>query len=328
MRAIQIDTYGGPDVLIRRELDIPKPGAGQLLVKLAVAGINFMDVHTRIGKYHGSTTYPVTLPVTLGVEGAGEVIETGPGVDDFRPGDRVAYCLVWGSYADYAVVTAARAVKLPDGISHEMAASSLFHGLTAHYLLHEVGQLAKGDSCLIHAASGGIGQIMVQLAVAMGIRVLATASTPEKRAIVEALGAEKCFAYDAGGFAEHARAATGGKGVDVVFDALGKETLRDSFRAARKRGLIVNFGSVTGSVTDLNPIELGEAGSLFLTRPRLADHVASAEEFRMRANDIFAAILAGQLQIRQGERYTMDSVEEAHESLETRGVTGKPLLIL
>jgi NADPH2:quinone reductase len=240
----------------------------------------------------------------------------------------VAWCIVWGSYAEYAVVPAWRCVKLPAALSFEMAAASLFHGLTAHYLAHDVGQLGPGRSCLVHAASGGIGQILVQLAKRAGARVFATTSSEEKAVVALARGADVALLYDDGGFAEAVRAANGGEGVDVVFDPIGKVTLRDSFRAARKRGLIVNFGAVAGAVRDLDPLELGEAGSLFLTRPRLADHIADAPTTRRRAADIFSAILDGSLKISVAGRYTFETVGEALHALDTRRMLGKPVLVV
>ncbi len=327
MKCIQIDRYDGLAALTHRDIPVPVPKSGEVLVRVRCAGINFMDIHTCEGKYANSRTYTVNLPCTLGMEGAGEIIALGPDVEDLAVGARVAWCIVWGSYAEYAAVPAWRCVKLPDALSFEGAAAALFHGLTAHYLAHDVGQLAPGRSCLIHAASGGIGQILVQLARRAGARVFATASTPEKAALARARGADLALLYDDGRFADAVRAATGGEGVDVVFDPIGKTTLRDSLRAARKRGLVVNFGAVAGAVRDLDPLELGEAGSLFLTRPRLADHVADAATTCRRAADIFAAVLDGTLKIDVAGRYSLDTVGEALHALESRRMVGKPLLV-
>ncbi|NBR27719.1 MAG: quinone oxidoreductase, partial [Betaproteobacteria bacterium] len=225
--------------MIHRDIAVPVPRADEVLVRVRCAGINFMDVHTCEGKYANSQTYKVSLPCTLGMEGAGEIIALGADVKDLAVGDRVAWCIVWGSYAEQAAVPAWRCVKLPDALSFEMAAATLFHGLTAHYLAHDVGRLAPGRSCLIHAASGGIGQILVQLAKRAGARVFATTSSEEKAAVARARGADIAVLYDDGRFADTVRAATGGQGVDVVYDPIGRATLRDSFRAAKKRGLIV-----------------------------------------------------------------------------------------
>ncbi|MFC0406996.1 quinone oxidoreductase family protein [Roseomonas elaeocarpi] len=328
MRAIQIDHYGGPEVIVRREIPVPQPGPGEVLIRLRHSGINFMDVHTRQGKYAGSRTYPVSIPTTLGIEGAGEVAALGNGVTEFAPSDRVAYCLTWGSYAEYAVVPAWRVVPVPDALPLDRAAAAMFHGLTAHYLVNDIGQLKPGVTCLVHSASGGIGQLLVQLGTRLGATVFATTSTEAKAEVARQRGAAAAFLYDDGRFAETVRDLTGGQGVDVVFDPIGKPTLRDSFRATRRRGLVVSFGSVGGPVRDLDPIELGEAGSLFLTRPRLADHLLDAPTIRRRAADIFGALLEGTLSIKIAGRYSLDTVEEAHAALEERRVVGKPILDL
>jgi NADPH2:quinone reductase len=245
-----------------------------------------------------------------------------------RPGNRVAYCIVWGSYAEFAAVPAWRVVKVPDALPLELAAASLFHGLTAHYLVHDVGRLAHEMTCLVHAASGGIGQILIQLAKASGARVFATTSTAAKAEVARARGADMALLYDNGRFADAVRDATNGRGVDVVFDPIGKATLRDSLRATRCRGLVVNYGAVSGAVRDLDPLELGEAGSLFLTRPRLADHLPDAATIQRRATDIFTALLDGSLKIEIAGRYTLDNVEAAHAALEERRTVGKPVLVV
>ena len=328
MKSIQIDRYGGPEVLVRRDIAVPVPKPGEVLIRISHAGINFMDIHTREGKYAASRTYPVALPCTLGMEGAGRVAAVGAGVDALNPGDRVAYCIVWGSYAEYAVVPAWRVVKVPAALPLDMAAASVFHGYTAHYLAHDIGHLGPGVSCLVHAASGGIGQILIQLAKRLGARVFATTSTAEKAQIALARGADVAMLYENGRFADAIREATDGRGVDVVFDAVGKTTLRDSLRATRTRGLVVNYGTVSGSISDLDPLELGEAGSLFLTRPRLADHLPDAATIRRRADDIFTALLDGSLKIALAGRYTLDDVDDAHAALAERRILGKPILVI
>lgn len=328
MRCVRIEAYGGPEVLRRCELPVPAPAPGEVLVRVRHAGINFMDVHTRQGKYANSRTYPVRLPCTLGMEGAGEVVQAGAGAARWYAGDRVAWCLSWGSYAEFAVVPAERLVRVPDALPLHMAAAALFHGCTAHYLAHDVGRLTEEATCLIHAASGGIGQLLVQMAKRTGARVFATTSSEARRATVRALGADEVMLYDGGRFADAVRASTAGAGVDVVFDPVGRTTLRDSLRAARRRGLVVNFGSVSGNVRDLDPIELGEAGSLYLTRPRLADYLADASTAQRRADAVFGGMLEGWLRLRIASRYTLDDVEAAHASLEQRAVVGKPLLDL
>lgn len=326
MKTIQIHQYGGPEVLRRIDAPIPEAPAGSVLVRVHHAGINFMDIHTRQGKYEKSRTYPVRLPCTLGMEGAGEVVALGDGVKTHRVGDRVAWCIVWGSYAEYAVVPAWQAVKVPEAVALDLAAASVFQGYTAHYLAHDVGQLGPGKTCLVHAASGGIGQVLIQLAKRSGARVIATTSSADKAAVARERGADLVVLYEGGRFVEAVQEATGGMGVDVVFDSIGKTSLRDSFRAARTRGLIINYGNVSGSVKDLDPLELGESGSLFLTRPRLADHLRDAAEIQRRADDIFSALTDGSLKISIAGRYTLDNVEEAHAAYEERRMVGKPVL--
>ncbi len=329
MRAITIESYGGPEVLRRRDdMPVPTAGPGEVLVRVVCAGINFMDVHTRQGKYRNSTTYPVRLPCTLGMEGAGEVLALGEGVQHLAVGDRVAWCIAWGSYADYAAIPARLAARLPEGIGYDLAAAAMFQGCTAHYLADDVAQLRAGSSCLVLAASGAIGQLLIQLARRAGATVIAAASTAEKCAVAAKRGAHTTIVYDQGVFAHAVRQATGGRGVDVVFDSLGRTTLRESFRATRTRGLVVNYGNVSGSVTDLDPLELGEGGSLFLTRPRLADHMADAATVQRRADAVFGALLDGSLQIEQADSYSLDDVERAHARIEGRQQIGKSVLWL
>lgn len=324
MRAVTIERYGGAEVLQkRRDAPVPVPQAGEVLVRVAYAGINFMDIHTRQGKYKSSRTYPVQLPCTLGMEGAGEVVTLGEGVDHLAVGDRVAWCIAWGSYAEYACIPAFRAARIPDAIGFDLAAAAIFQGCTAHYLVRDVARLGAGSTCLVHAASGAIGQILIQMARGLGATVFATASSAEKRAIATQRGAQHVLRYDDGGFADAVRAATFGRGVDVVFDSLGKATLRDSMRATRVSGLVVNYGNVSGSVNDLDPIELGECGSLFLTRPRLADHMADGATVQRRADDVFAALVDGSLIIEMGGVYSLDDVEVAHARIESRLQIGK-----
>jgi NADPH2:quinone reductase len=326
MRAIQIDRYGGPEVLIRRELPITSPGPGEVLIRLKYSGINFMDIHTRQGKYAASRTYPVSVPTTLGIEGSGYIESVGPGVENVRVGDKVAYCISWGSYADYAVVPAWRVAPVPEALPLDMAAASIFHGLTAHYLANDIGKLAPGVTCLALSASGGTGQLLVQLGKRMGATVYAATSSEAKALLTRKRGAADAFLYDNGKFADTVRDLTNGRGVDVVFDPIGRPTFRDSLRATRTKGLVVSFGSVGGIIDDLNPVELGEAGSLFLTRPRLADHLPDASTIRRRSADIFEALIDGSLSIEIAGRYSLDEVEQAHKNLEERRAIGKPII--
>ena len=327
MKVIRIEQYGGPEVLLFSDIAVPRPVLDEVLVRVKCAGINFMDIHARQGKYRASRTYPVRLPCTLGMEGAGEVVATGPD-SRFQVGERVAWCISWGAYAEYAIVPTSRLARIPAGIPYDLAAAAIFQGSTAHYLVDDVGELREGSTCLIHAASGGIGQLLVQMAKWRGAKVFATTSTEAKAQIARQYGADHVMLYDDGRFADRIREATAGRGVDVVFDAVGRTTLRDSFRATRVRGLVVNYGSVAGSVADLDPIELGEAGSLFLTRPRLADYLADAATVQRRANDVFAALIDGSLNIAIAERYTLENVQDAHAALEERRQLGKSVMMI
>lgn len=325
MKAITLQAYGGPDVAqLRHDVAKPQVTAGHVLVKVACAGINFMDIHTRQGKYAASVTYPVRLPCTLGMEGAGVVVEVGPGVKHLAVGDRVAWCIAWGAYAEYANVPADKVAQIPTAIGFDQAAAAMFQGCTAHYLVEDLARLQAGSSCLIHAASGSIGQLLVQMARRLGATVFTTGSSAEKCAIARQRGAHQAWTYD--GFADQVLQATHGRGVDVVFDSVGKTTLRESFRACRTRGLIVNYGNVSGSLTDLDPIELGEAGSLLLTRPRLADHVADGATVQRRANAVFAAMLEGSLSVEIEGHYRLETVQQVHARIEARQQIGKAVV--
>lgn len=328
MRAMQIDSYGGEEVLRLRNVAIPAPGAKEVRVRLAFAGINFMDVHTRNGKYADSRNYTTGLPLTLGVEGAGWVDAVGSDVDEWKKGDRVAYCLARGSYADYAVVPAWRLLKVPDDIGLDLAAAVVFQGFTAHYLANDVGRLGPGRSCLVHAGAGGIGQILIQMAKALGAKVIATASSAIKAETARRRGADVVSSYEEGEFAAKAREMTGGVGVDVVFDSVGPATLKGNLAALRPRGLFVMYGSNSGPVPDIKPMELADCGSLFFTRPRLADHVADGESVRRRGSALFRAMACGELKIEIEGFHTLDTVAEAHRALEERRSIGKSVLRL
>ncbi|WP_110654833.1 quinone oxidoreductase family protein [Salinicola halimionae] len=329
MKSVFITEYGGPEVVqFSSSSTIPKITPEKILVKVFAAGINFMDIHTRQGKYVNSRTYDVELPCTLGMEGAGEVVEVGKGVSQVKPGDRVAWCIAWGSYAEYATVPASQVVKIPDTISYEQAAASLFQGCTAHYLVNDVSNLTPGSSCLIHAGSGNIGRLLIQLAKTRGARVLATASTQEKIAVAKRYGADDAFLYQHGNFHQEVLAATEGLGVDTVFDSLGLQTLRSSFLSTRKKGLIINYGNVSGSVKNLDPLELGEHGSLFLTRPRLADYMDSQKTIQRRADDIFNLLADNKLKIEIVAKYRLENVVKAHELIENRTLIGKAVVAI
>jgi NADPH2:quinone reductase len=328
MRAIQIEEYGGINVLKQRDVAVPVPGKDEVLVKLAYAGINFMDVYTRLGNYARSGHYQATLPLTLGMEGAGRIKACGPGVIGFKPGDRVAYCLANGSYADYAIVPAWKIVKVPDGLSLKLAAASLFQGLTAHYLVHDVANLKSGDSCLVHAGAGGIGQIVIQLVSRQGVHVIATASSPEKADIARQCGAERVCAYDPESVTSAVKAMTAGRGVDVVFDSVGAATFQISMHALKKAGLLIAYGANSGPFSSIDPMELANNGSLFFTRPRLADYVPDAASIRRRADNIFAGLMDGRLNVHIDKVFDFEAVAAAHSKLEERRSIGKSVLCI
>lgn len=328
MRAVQVDDYGGPEVLVWREIPIPDPGPGEVRVRLAYAGVNFMDVHTRMGKYARSQTYPVKLPLTLGVEGAGWVDAVGDGVTDWRAGDRVAYCLSRGSYADYAIVPAWRLAPVPDGLDLAQAAATIFQGFTAHYLARDVACIGPGTRCLVHAGAGGIGQILIQLAAAAGGHVIATVGTAAKAEVACRRGAEAAVLYNETDFVAPARNFGDGEGVDVVFDSLGAATFERSLQCLRRRGLMVLYGSNAGPVTCVEPMVLAERGSLSFIRPRLADYVPDAQAVRERAATLFQKIMDGSLVVQIEKIYEMRDVQEAHAILESRRNIGKSVLQL
>ena len=326
MKAIRIEQYGGPDVLRLRDIPVPEPGAGEVLVRMAHAGINVMDLGTRRGVFANSRTYPVRLPTTIGMEGAGTVERAGAGVTGFRPGDRVAYCLVWNSHAEFAVVPAWQLVHVPPAVPLALAATATFQGLTAHYLATDVGRLGPGRSCLVHAAAGGVGQLLVGFAARLGATVYGTVRAEDQKRVARERGARDVFLSGQSGFVAPLLELTGGAGVDVVFDSVGKPTLRDDFSVTRKKGLVVSFGMSGGAVDDLDPAELGEAGSLYLTRPRLGDHLPDADTVRARAAALYDGLADGTLSLSLGRRYAMEQIGLAHTDLEERKTAGKPVL--
>ncbi len=326
MRAIRIEQYGGPEVLRLQDIPVPVPGEGEVLVRLAHAGINVMDVGTRQGAFANSQTYPVHLPTTIGMEGAGTVERVGAGVAGFHPGDRVAYCLVWNSHAEFAVVPAWQLVHVPPAVPLALAAAATFQGFTAHYLATDVGRLGPGRSCLVHAAAGGVGQLLVGFAARLGATVYGTVRVESQKQLARERGARDVFLSNDGGFVAPLLELTGGVGVDVVFDSVGKPTLRQDFKVTRLKGLVVSFGTSGGAVDDLNPAELGEAGSLYLTRPRLKDHLSDAHTIQARADALYSGIADASLSLPLGKRYAMDEVRQAHADVEARRTGGKPLL--
>jgi NADPH:quinone reductase len=326
LRAIGISRYGDSSVLENWDLPVPEAGSGEAVVAVHYAGVNFMDVHTRQGKYASSTTYRVGLPVTLGMEGSGVVVDVGPDVDDLRVGDRVAWCLSWGSFAQYARVPVARLAPVPDEFDLADAATTIFQGCTAHYLVNDVARLGPGMTCLVHAASGSIGRLVVQMATARGADVLATASSDAKAEVAKSCGARLVVSYYDDDFSRRVRDATGGRGVDVTFDAVGAPTLRDSMRATATKGMVVNYGAVGGALGDLDPLELGESGSLFLTRPRLADYIATRDDLVRRSRDVFAEVQTGTLRVARGRTFSLETVREALDELEYRRQAGKSVV--
>ena len=322
MHAIRVNEYGGPDAMTLADVPVPTPGPGQALIRLAYAGVNFIDVYFRTGLYKAD------LPVALGNEGAGVVEAVGAGVTDVSTGDRVAYAMTRGSYAELAVVPAAQLVKVPDGLGLDQAAAALLQGMTAHYLTRSTFPLKAGDCCLVHAAAGGAGLLLVQQAKAIGARVIGTVSTAAKEELARHHGADEIIRYTEQDFEQEVRRLTGGRGVDVVYDSVGKTTFDKSLGCLRPRGMMVLFGQSSGAVPPFDPNILNGKGSLFLTRPTLAHHVLTRDELLWRANDVLNAVASGALRLRIDRVYPMAQVADAHRALESRATTGKLLLKL
>jgi NADPH:quinone reductase len=326
MKAIAIAKFGGPDALDLMDWERPTPGKGEALVKLEYAGINFIDVYMRSGHYARSHTYQTPLPMTIGMEGGGTVVELGNVVTDLKVGDRVSYCIVRGSYAEYASVPAWRLVKVPDAVPLPVATALMLQGFTAHYLSHSAFTLGSAHTCLVHAGAGGVGQLLIQLAKLRGATVITTVGNREKAEIVKQHGADHVILYRETDFQDGVMKITGGKGVDVVYDAVGKDTIHKSIRSLRKRGLCVNYGGASGLVQSIEPLELAEAGSVFFTRPHLADYIPTAEEIRIRARDLFDAYAAKKLAVTIDKEFPLAEATAAHRYLEGRGTRGKLLL--
>lgn len=326
MKSVQVTRYGGPGVLSVQDAAIPEPGRGEVLVALEFAGVNFIDIYTRRGDYAKSDTYANRPPFTLGREGGGRVVKPGADVDGFVEGDPVAYCLVLGAYAEYAAVPAWRLVPVPDGVDLKHAVTLMLQGCTAHYLSHSLFPLEKGHRCLIHAASGGVGQLLVQLAKIRGAEVFATVGSEEKRKLAEDRGADHTILYKDQDFAEVVKELTRGEGVDVVYDAVGRATIEGSVRCVKRRGTLVNFGGASGLVSSIEPLALAEAGSIFFTRPHMADYMRHADEIRWRAFDMFDYLKSGRLKINIDQEYPLAGAADAHRYLEAGRTTGKLLL--
>lgn len=319
MDAIRVLKHGGPEVLEPSEVDTPEPGPGQVLVRLAATGVNYIDIYFRTGQY------PSELPLTPGSEGAGTVVAAGPGVTSPAVGDRVASTNLAGSYAEYALVPANRVVPVPDGVSDEQAAASLLQGMTAHYLLLDTAPVRSGDTVLVHAAAGGMGLLLTQLATRLGARVIGTVSTPEKEKLARQAGAAEVIGYD--DIAAKVRELTGGAGVASVYDGVGRTTFDESLASLRPRGILALYGAASGKVPPFDPQRLQGGGSLFLTRPTLAHYIADDEELRRRASDVYGWVADGSLSVLVGGRYPLAEAGRAHTDLASRRTTGKLLLI-
>ena len=321
MKAVFVTDPGGVDKLRYADLPMPKPGPGEALVKIHAAGVNFIDIYYRTGLYKAEP------PVVLGLEGAGVVEQAGEGVTGVAAGDRVAYAMARGSYAEYAVVPAWQLVKVPDDLSLEVAAGSMLQGMTAHYLTHSTHPLKSGDTALIHAAAGGAGQWTVAAAKLRGARVIGTVSTKEKAEVARQAGCDEVILYTEQDFEKEVKRLTGGQGVDVVYDSVGKATWERSLNSLKPRGMMVSFGNASGPVGPIQPLILSQKGSLYLTRPSLGNYTATREELLWRANDVFGWLRDGHLKLQIYARYPLSEAGRAQEELASRKTTGKLLLI-
>ena len=321
MRAIRVHEYGGPEVFKLEEVTLPEPGGGEALVTVEAAGVNFIDV------YHRTGLYPGALPFTPGMEGAGVVEAVGPGVYEVEVGDRVAYAMERGSYAERAVVPAWKLVRLPESLDAEAGAAAMLQGMTAHYLTRSTYPLAGGERALVHAAAGGVGLLLVQMAARIGATVIGTVSTEEKARLAREAGADAVILYTEGDFAEEALRLTDGRGVHVVYDSVGQATFDQSLACLRPRGLLALFGQSSGPVPPIEPSVLATGGgSLFLTRPGLAHYSADRGELLERAGDVLHWVATGELRLRIDRTYPLSEAAEAHRALEGRQTAGKVLL--
>ena len=320
MQAVRLHQPGGADALVVERVPVPQPGAGQALVRLDAAGVNFIDVYKRTG------LYKVPLPATLGEEGAGTVVAVGEGVEEVREGDRVAWASQIGAYAEYAVVPAARLVPLPAGVDARLGAAVMLQGMTAHYLAASTYPLREGDRCVVHAAAGGVGLLLVQIAKRRGAYVIGTAGSDEKAELARGAGADEVIVYTRDDFAAEVRRLTGGQGVQVIYDSVGRTTFLPGLDLLAPRGMMVLFGQSSGPVEPVDPQLLNQKGSLFLTRPTLGHYVATRDELMWRAGELFAWIAAGELDVRIGAEFPLAAAAEAHRALEGRRTTGKVLL--
>ncbi len=321
MEAIQVKQTGGPEVMQLVDLPVPQPKPNEALIKIQAIGVNFIDVYNREGRYKAP------LPFVLGQEAAGTVSAIGSDVHNVAVGDRVAYTSSLGSYAEYAVLPADRLVKIPEAVSERDAAAAMLQGMTAHYLSHDTYQLKKGETALIHAAAGGVGLLLVQMAHNIGARVIATVSTDEKAKLAREAGADDVILYTQADFETETKRLTGGKGLDVVYDSVGKTTFDKGLNLLRPRGMMVLYGGSSGAVPPFDLIALSQKGSLFVTRPTLGHYTLTSEDLQRRAAAVFSMIRDGKLKLHIGHVYPLAQVQQAHRDLEGRKTTGKLLLI-
>jgi NADPH2:quinone reductase len=321
MKAIQVKKPGGPEALELVDIPVPQPKPNEAVVQVAASGVNFIDAYHREGRY------PVPLPFVIGQEGAGVVASVGAEVKTVKAGDRVAWTSVMGSYAEYVAVPADRLVKIPAGVSDREAAATMLQGMTAHYLAYTTFPLKRGDTALVHAAAGGVGLLLVQMAHNIGVRVIGTVSTEEKAKLAREAGADEIIFYTKDDFETETKRLTDNKGVDVVYDSVGKTTFLKGLNILRPRGMMVLFGGSSGAAPLLDPIVLTQKGSLFLTRPSLNQYIATRADLEMRADALFEMIADKKLKLRIEHIYRLDEAQQAHRDLEGRKTTGKLLLI-
>ena len=326
MKAVEVDAFGGIEVLRIRDVPEPAPAENEVIVKLAFAGVNYTDVYRRNGDYAHSPTYPTPLPARIGVDGAGIVSAVGDAVSHVVVGERVAFTRIQGSYAEFAAVPEAVVMPVPKGIGLDIAAALITQGTTAHYLATSAWPLEPGHCCLVHAGAGGVGQLLIQIAKIRGARALATVGTAEKAEIAKSRGADEAILYRDVDFREAVMTATGGEGVDVVYDSVGKATFYDSIHCLRPRGLCVLFGHASGKIESLNPLDLSEAGSIFFTRPHMAHYIRTREELEGRWTDLTAWALDGRMTVAIDRVLLLDQAGEAHRIMEARESRGKLLL--
>jgi len=321
MKAMQVQQTGGPEAMQWVELPTPQPKADEAVVKLAASGVNFVDVYYREGRYKAA------LPFVPGQEGAGEVTAVGGEVKSVKVGDHVAWTGLLGSYAEYAAVAADRLVPVPQGVSDREAAAAMLQGMTAHYLSHDTYPLQRGETALVHAAAGGVGLLLVQMAHNIGARVIGTVSTEEKAKLARQAGADEIILYTQADFEAETKRLTGGKGVDVVYDSVGKTTFDKSLNVLRPRGFMVLYGGSSGAVPPFDLVALSQKGSLYITRPTLAHYTATREELVARSGAVFGMMASGKLKLRIEHTYPLAEARRAHQDLEGRKTTGKLLLI-